>query len=308
MKKLLLITESERNEILKLHNLKEDYKKPVDTKPVDTKPADTKPVETKPSSIESKAESKFSSFINKIIDDAKNRIMNKSFKDSNTTSSTSSSTDQSFSSTSSGGDVDSKWMNVTKKVIDKFEGGYWNGTTPKNVKTSKMGICPNHPKGSMGASTETMFGLDRYNGSIEKSADGQEFFNIIDSQKKQLGMDAFCKKWTWGYKGGENEEKLKNLAAKIMKQSYDRNAKAFFTPELQKRVESNDRLLMHFSYACWNGPGFFKQFANSLKNSVTSGKSDSELLSQAISDRNNTKLLRQDKVAAVLTDPNLNLA
>lgn len=210
--------------------------------------------------------------------------------------------------TKSSGSVDSKWMKVTKKVIDKFEGGYWNGSTTNNEKTSKMGICSNHPKGSMGASTETMFGLDRYNGNIEKSPEGKEFFRLIDKQKKDLGMSQFCKKWKWGYRGGELETTLKSLAAKIMKNSYDRNANNYFSPELRKRVESNDRLLMHFSYASWNGPGFFQKFAKSLNNAVKDGMSDKELLKQAISDRKSTRLLRQDKVASILTDPNLNLA
>jgi hypothetical protein len=210
--------------------------------------------------------------------------------------------------TKSSGSVDSKWMKVTKKVIDKFEGGYWNGSTSKNNQTSKLGICSNHPDGSMGASTETMFGLDRYNGTIEKTPEGKEFFRLIDKQKKDLGMDKFCKKWKWLYRGGELEDKLKTLAAKIMKQSYDRNAGNYFSPELKKRVESNDRLLMHFSYASWNGPGFFQKFAKSLNNAVKEGKSDKELLKQAIADRKNTGLIRQEKVAAVLTDPNLNLA
>ena len=216
--------------------------------------------------------------------------------------------DDDFLETKSSGSVDSKWMKVTKKVIDKFEGGYWNGSTSKNNSTTKMGICSNHPNGSMGASTETMFGLDRYNGVIEKSPEGKEFFRIIDKQKKDLGMSQFCKKWKWLYRGGDLEDKLKTLAAKIMKQSYDRNAGNYFSPELKKRVESNDRLLMHFSYASWNGPGFFQKFAKSLNNAVKEGKSDKELLKQAIADRKNTGLIRQDKVAAVLTDPNLNLA
>ena len=292
-----IITESQKKHLIKKF-LKEEGEPKIDP------------------NIDAKDDSTIGSFAKKVINYGKELMRQKLSLDnpsnSNPSNSNSSSnqTSQNFDSlsNSSSGSVDDKWMTVTKKVINKFEGGYWNGTTPKNVQTSKTGICPNHPKGSMGASTETMFGLDRYNGNIESSPDGKEFFGIIDNQKKELGMDAFCKKWKWGYTGGENEEKLKNLAAKIMKRSYDRNAKAFFTPELQKRVEANDRLLMHFSYACWNGPGFFQKFANSLKNSVTSGKSDSELLSQAISDRHNTKLLRQEKVAAVLTDPNLNLA
>ena len=192
------------------------------------------------------------------------------------------------------GSVDSKWDNVTKKVIDEFEGGYWN---PK---------CGHQTKG-MGVSTETMFGLDRYNGDIESTPDGKEFFKLIDKEKTDLGMKQFCKKWTWGYRGGQLENTLKTLAAKIMKRHYDTNSK-YFSPELKKRVEANDRLLMHFSYASWNGPGYFKNFAKSLDDGVKSGKSDSELIDLAISNRKGSVLYNQDKVASVMKSSDLNLA
>jgi hypothetical protein len=65
---------------------------------------------------------------------------------------------------------------------------------------------------------------------------------------------------------------------------------------------------MHFSYACWNGPGYFKKFAKSLDEGIKSGKSDEELIKQAISDRKSTNLHNQDKVASVMTSANLNLA
>lgn len=276
MSKRLIITESEKNEIKGLYNINEQDKPGF---------GDAIMALLKKSEDESNSDDKTKT------DDTK-----------------SDNSDDSYLNDKTSGSVDSKWMKVTKKVIDKFEGGYWNGSTPKNIQTSKLGICSNHPDGSMGASTETMFGLDRYNGSIEKTSDGQEFFRLIDKQKKDLGMAQFCKKWKWNYKGGELEDTLKNLAAKVMKHSYDRNAGNYFSPELRKRVESNDRLLMHFSYASWNGPGFFQKFAKSLNNAVKDGKSDKELLKQAIEDRKGTRLLRQEKVAAVLTDPNLNLA
>ena len=280
MSKKLIITESEKNNIKRLYNLNEQ---------------------------DSTFGDAIMGLLNKAAINAKNKL---SGDDSDDTKSDDKEDDKddSYLNDTSSGSVDSKWMKVTKKVIDKFEGGYWNGSTTKNNQTSKLGICSNHPDGSMGASTETMFGLDRYNGSIEKTSDGQEFFRIIDKQKKDLGMAQFCKKWKWNYKGGDLEDKLKSLAAKVMKHSYDRNAGNYFSPELKKRVESNDRLLMHFSYASWNGPGFFQKFAKSLNDAVKNGKSDKELLNQAIADRKNTRLLRQEKVAAVLTDPNLNLA
>ena len=193
------------------------------------------------------------------------------------------------------GSVDSKWDKITKKVIDEFEGGYWN---PKCGHTTK----------GMGISTETMFGLDRYNGNIESTPEGKEFFRIIDNEKTKLGMEQFCKTWKWLYRGGHLEDKLKTLAAKIMKHQYDNNSKNYFSPELRKRVEDNDRLLMHFSYASWNGPGYFKKFAKSMNDGINSGKSDSELVKQAISDRKNTSLLNQDKVASVMTSSGLDFA
>ncbi len=278
--KKLIITESERNNIRTLY-YEQDITKDLDVP------------------------DKNSSFIEKFLY-LSDKLKSDKKDDSKTTEDSSS--DDYLNNTSSGS-VDSKWMKVTKKVIDKLEGGYWNGSTPKNEKTSKFGICGNHPNGSMGASTETLFGLDRYNGSIEKTPEGQEFFRIIDKQKKDLGMSQFCKKWKWGYRGGDLEDKLKTLAAKIMKNSFDRNMRNFVkSPELKKRIENNDRLLMHFSYASWNGPGFFQQFARSMENAVKEGKSDKELLKQAIADRKNSRLLRQDNVAKILTDPNLNLA
>ena len=202
---------------------------------------------------------------------------------------------ESYLNDTNSGSVDSKWIKITKKVIDEFEGGYWN---PKCGHTTK----------GMGISTETMFGLDRKNGKIESTPEGKEFFRIIDNEKTKLGMTNFCKTWKHYYRGGNLEDKLKTLASKIMKNQYDINSNIFFSPKLRKRVESNNRLLMHFSYACWNGPGYFEKFAKSIESGIKSGKSDSELVKQAIYDRKNTNLYHQDKVADVMTSSDLNLA
>ena len=68
MKKLLLITESERKAILKLHNLNEDDSKPIVDKPTGDKPTGDKPTEKK---------SQFSGVIDSIIDKAKKKIADK---------------------------------------------------------------------------------------------------------------------------------------------------------------------------------------------------------------------------------------
>ena len=202
---------------------------------------------------------------------------------------------ESYLNDTNSGSVDSKWIKITKKVIDEFEGGYWN---PKCGHTTK----------GMGKSTETLFGLDRYNGNIESTPEGKEFFRIIDNEKTKLGIEQFCKTWKWNYRGGQLEDTLKTLASKIMKHQYDNNSKNYFSPELRKRVEDNDRLLMHFSYASWNGPGYFKKFAKSLEDGVKSGKSDEELIKQSISNRKSSNLYNQDKVASVMTSSDLGLA
>ena len=199
----------------------------------------------------------------------------------------------------------SNFDRITKTVIDKFEGGYWNGSTTKNENTTKLGICKNHPKGSMGASTETMFGLDRYNGNIESSPEGKEFFKIIDNEKQKLGMDGFCKKWKWLYRGGDKEDELKNLAVKIMKRNFDRNMSNFVKDsETKEKIETVPGLTLHMSYATWNGPGFFKKFANSLEKGVRRGLTDKELIELAIEDRSKTRLLNKDKVANAIKNPN----
>lgn len=192
---------------------------------------------------------------------------------------------------------------VTDFVIKKFEGGYWNP------------YC-NH-KSIGGSSTETMFGLDRYNGNIERTDEGKKFFGIIDKEKKDRGafrvgrkwyrMGEFCKKWTHGFKGGDKEAELRKLAIDIMRKNYERNSSAYFTPELKKRVEKSPGLTLHFSYATWNGPGFFQKFGRSMSNKIKNNPniSEKELIDLAIADRSQTGLFGKDRVAAAIRDKNL---
>jgi hypothetical protein len=201
-------------------------------------------------------------------------------KSSTSSSSSDSSGNSSSSSSSSSGSVQSKWMDVTKKVIDNFEGGYWN-----------YWECKNHPWHSMyKKSGETMFGLDRKAGEIESlGSEGKEFFRIIDDEKEKLGMSNFCNKWTYNYRGGDLEEKLKDLAAKIMFQQYEKNMSNYVKdPETKNRIEGNEGLLLHMSYATWNGPGHFQKFAKQLERAVKEGKSDEELLDIAKDSRTDT--------------------
>ena len=119
-------------------------------------------------------------------------------------------------------------------------------------------------------------------------------------------MEAFCQKWKWNYKAGEpggKGETLKNLAVKIMKRNFDRNMKNFADPQVRDKVMKNKGLLVHMSYATWNGPGFFKKFAKKLKDAIAQGKSDKELIDVAIESRAGTGLLNKGKVEAAIKNP-----
>ena len=179
----------------------------------------------------------------------------------------------------SSGSVESEWNDVTKQIIDEFEGGYWNHWQ-----------CKNHPYTSIYRNSgETLFGLDRKAGNIENLApEGKEFFKIIDDEKKRLGMSNFCKKWSYNYRGGELEERLMDLASKIMFGEYQKNMSNYVKdPETRKRIEANKGLLLHMAYATWNGPGKFNKFVKKLETAVKEGKSDKELVDIAKNSRTN---------------------
>ena len=180
--------------------------------------------------------------------------------------------------------VSDVWNSFTDKIIDKFEGGYWNNDTTK-PRSQK---CVNHPDDPMyDNSGETMFGIDRRSGQWDNTPKGREFFEVIDNEKDNYqNMEEFCQTWRWTYNGGPLQSELKSRAGDLMLTVYENN-KYVFTPEALEEVESNKRLLFHFAYACWNGSGVFQSFAEDINDAVESGLSGDELVNVAIESRNN---------------------
>ena len=234
------------------------------------------------------------------------KIKEKLFKNkTNATSGNTTSNNTTGSNTTSDNTTtDSDFKTMTKKVIANFEGGYWNP------------FCP-HPTSRMGKSTETMFGLDRYNGNIESTDKGKEFFKIIDDEKiaagatssgegknmKWTNMGNFCKKWKWLYRGGDKKEKLEDLATEIMEKYFNKNMSTYIKdPKTREKIMGNKGLLVHMSYASWNGPGFFQKFGRKLEAAVRDGKSDKELIDVASQSRLDTGL-NQSKVIQAIQNP-----
>jgi len=167
-----------------------------------------------------------------------------------------------------------KFSDVTKLVIDKLEGGYyspqWHSTGDSRYSSSG----------------ETMFGIDRkQGGAINDSIAGKQFWGLIDKNKN-------IQTWKWNYKGGELAPQLKVLVVEMMYPLYEKNSKAYLTPEAKTIVDSDNRLLFNFVYATWNGAGWFKKFASDINKAVDNGvKSTDALAKIAIDSRTKEGLI-----------------
>ena len=184
---------------------------------------------------------------------------------------------------------------ITNVVIDKLEGGYFHPDMyQKNPKKFEW----------YNTSGETMFGLDRFaghdlyystprksdtvQGDLKYIANGsytyatpeaKEFWTIIDKAGAR-------KNWPWLHRGGDNYEKLRSLASQIIYPKFVKWSNSYLSPVAREIVAKDPRLTFHFSYAVWNGPGWFKKFASDINKAVASGITDSdELLKIALESR-----------------------
>jgi hypothetical protein len=160
---------------------------------------------------------------------------------------------------------------VTDKIIEKLEGGYYNPAW--------------HNKSGMGKSGETLFGLDRkHGGTLNTSSEGREFWRLVDQNKNK-------EVWRYNYMPtGSLNEKLRNLVSSILGKSYNEFSKRYLKPESQKMVESDPRLKFHFAYATWNGPGFFRKFADRLNQRIENQRilDPTKLFKMSMQDRRDT--------------------
>lgn len=190
---------------------------------------------------------------------------------------------------------------IVSEVIDKLEGGYYHPDMLKDgrVKDSRYG-----------SSGETMFGIDRKaGGSINTTTEGLEFWKLIDAQDARSN-------WKWGYKGGNLAPKLKDLVGKMIKRNFDSYSNKYLDPKSREIVNKDPRLLFNFIYSVWNGPGWFKKFAEDFNKKVRSGVTDPEELVKVTLDSRTKEgltpgssansLVKQggEKMASIYNDPN----
>lgn len=168
-----------------------------------------------------------------------------------------------------------KFASVTKLVIDHLEGGYWNPVY--------HGIPAGYEN-----SGETMFGIDRVaGGDLNTSPAGKQFWSLIDANKSP-------QVWKWNYIPPEPlRSQLKSLAADVIYPRYEQYSAKYLNPKTKEIVDKDGRLIFHFAYATWNGPGWFKEFANDLNTKVASGVTNTDELAKAAIDSRTKEGLRK---------------
>ena len=156
-------------------------------------------------------------------------------------------------------ETDTSYASIVATVIDKLEGGYYH---PQMLKDGRI------KDSRYGSSGETMMGIDRKaGGSINDTPAGKQFWGLIDQQNASTT-------WEWGYRGGALESQLRDLAGQIIYPTYVSNTKAYMTARAKAATEADGRLLFNFTYACWNGPGWFKKWAADLEKVLAGGVTD----------------------------------
>lgn len=138
-------------------------------------------------------------------------------------------------------------------VIDNIEGGYYHPAMKPYLKGGA----------NLLDSGETLYGIDRkHGGDINTSANGKAFWAGVDEESgwaKNTGLPK------WKYGDIPKNPTLRKLVHQMMIDVYKSHKRTFkVAPEIEKLIESDARLQLHFFYACWNGPGFFQWFYNDL--------------------------------------------
>lgn len=149
-----------------------------------------------------------------------------------------------------------QFYKMTIIVIDNFEGGYYHPDMSKKWKASDQALLKD--------SGETMFGLDRMAGvQLNKYPEWRMFWDLVDLDKNNNPLS-----WGYQYRGGKSEIRLKELASKIMYQWFSYLAGKYILIGSMDEIANDDRLIIHFSYASWNGEGWFQKYAKALNEAI----------------------------------------
>jgi hypothetical protein len=152
---------------------------------------------------------------------------------------------------------------VTAQVIAHLEGGYFH---PNQFNDGRLAPTPRN-KEIFQSSGETMFGIDRVAaGSLNTTTEGKAFWALVDAQNASS---------TWDHEYIPQDPlktQLVNAAVAVMKPEFERLFNRYVPiPDLQNLIRSDGRLYFNFSYATWNGSGYFNGFSKKIIEAYNSG-------------------------------------
>ena len=158
--------------------------------------------------------------------------------------------------------TESQWIDTTQLVIDGVEGGDYHPSMKANFNARSQK--------ALGDSGETLFGLDRKHGAqLSKYPEWKQFWDLVDQNRGS---------WKYNSRGGDKEQELKTLAAKIMYKWFQYLAGRHILISSMDEIANDRRLLFHFSYASWNGEGWFKKYAAALNNAIKAHEGNKEAI------------------------------
>jgi hypothetical protein len=170
---------------------------------------------------------------------------------------------------------------VTKQVIANLEGGYYNPIMFTDGRLDEK------YRSRMGASGETMFGIDRdKGGTINTTPAGVAFWKLIDDANA-------ARTWKHNFIPQDPlKTQILNAAIQVMKPHFEGLFNKYVkSKELQDLIKTDGRLYFNFIYASWNGPGYFQEFSNQITNAFNQGQRNTdELLKLFINLRLNTRI------------------
>jgi hypothetical protein len=170
---------------------------------------------------------------------------------------------------------------VTKQVIANLEGGYYNPIMFTDGRLDEK------YRSRMGASGETMFGIDRDKGGrINTTPAGVAFWKLIDDANA-------ARTWKHNFIPQDPlKTQILNAAVQVMKPHFENLFNSYIpNKDLQDLIKTDGRLYFNFIYASWNGGGYFQEFSKQITNAFNQGQRNTdELLKLFINLRLNTRI------------------
>ena len=180
-------------------------------------------------------------------------------------------------------------QDATNYIINNLEGGYYHPVHGMTNGTDKIG--PGNVKRGydiMKNSGETLFGIDRKAGEWWSRPDGKSWWQKIDklsgygdyyttantkvTREWPFKVDKNGANGAWKHNYFPKDAALIAEAGRMIGGNFTRYMNTYFGTHPAKQVMLSDgRSIFMFYRAVWNGPGFFKDYANNVKAKYDSG-------------------------------------